>query len=414
MDTYLMAVIEQAAVRAAVESGQPAEILAARGDLPRAIVAGGVLDEIQTAGRWRLEEERFLRRSIGRMTDAEIGAVLGRTEAAIKIRRQRKGMPAHSKRPGWLTGHGAARLLGVDIHNIMMLCERELIPYERIPGERGILALRKRVLYRWAVNPLNWIYFRRETVRDRKLRRLIELRAARWNDEWWTPGQVAAWHGTDDRLVNKRIHAGEIRAVRWGNWWVLRSEATRPGLYFVSGRGQATDQWSLEEDGFYLLGRALGLSYAELARLGRRRGYQAVEYRLKCLKRWGEVETVLDKLGLVGVHYRASDGALWADWREYAGRFRRLGRAMGRFERYLAGDRSALPEKLPKGVYDEDLSLVRGVLRSWAAWWWTDAEGRELARRLAYALMARAGRLAEVWEQMNLKFGIVNLELGDQ
>jgi len=44
---------------------------------------------------------------------------------------------------------------------------------------------------RWALNPMNWIYFRLHHIRDKHLRRLLALKQKRWNDKWLTPGQVA-------------------------------------------------------------------------------------------------------------------------------------------------------------------------------------------------------------------------------
>src|SRR3972149_2921022 len=211
--------------------------------------------------RWLPDEDAFLRARIGKMTDEQIGAAIGRSANAIKIHRIRKGMPAHSKRPGWLTGHGAAKRLGVDIHNIMHLVQRGLIPHEIIPGQKGIIAIKRDWLYRWAVNPMNWIYFKIENVRDAKLRRLIGLEQARWGDEWWTTGQVAGWHGVESQDVERFILAGKLAAGKWGNWRVLRSEAMRPGLYFPKGKGGGHSASSSDEgDVFIILARAVELA----------------------------------------------------------------------------------------------------------------------------------------------------------
>src|SRR3970040_1040829 len=107
------ALIESVAAQAGLESGIAPAVLAARG----VRVMPGVGEEDRPRGcanRWTPEEEQFLREQIGLMSDAEIGAALGRSAFAIKIHRQRKGIPAHSKRPGWLTGNGGAKLMGGD------------------------------------------------------------------------------------------------------------------------------------------------------------------------------------------------------------------------------------------------------------------------------------------------------------
>src|SRR4030067_201342 len=124
--------------RAGLESGIAPAVLAARGMRVMRVM----VEEYRRSGwanRWTPEEEQFLREQIGLMSDAEIGAALGRSAFAIKIHRQRKGIPAHSRRPGWLTGNGAAKLMGVDVHNVMRLCRRGLLPHQVMPGERGIL-----------------------------------------------------------------------------------------------------------------------------------------------------------------------------------------------------------------------------------------------------------------------------------
>jgi hypothetical protein len=39
--------------------------------------------------------------------------------------------------------------------------------------------------------------------------------------------------------INRYLHAGKLNGVKWGNWWYLRSAATRPGLVFYKGKGAA-------------------------------------------------------------------------------------------------------------------------------------------------------------------------------
>src|SRR4030065_1404061 len=95
------ALIESVVAQAGVAAGGAAGVLAARGMRVMPVM----VEEYRRSGwanRWTPEEEQFLREHIGLMSDAEIGAALGRSTAAIKIRRQRKGIPAHSKRARWL------------------------------------------------------------------------------------------------------------------------------------------------------------------------------------------------------------------------------------------------------------------------------------------------------------------------
>src|SRR3972149_1628602 len=130
------ALIESVAAQAGVGSGIAPAVLAARGLRVMPVMVG----EYRRSGwanRWTPEEEQFLREQIGLMSDAEIGAALGRSAFAIKIHRQRKGKPAHSKRPGWLTGNGGAKLRGVDVHNVMRLCRRGVLSPPVMSSRRG-------------------------------------------------------------------------------------------------------------------------------------------------------------------------------------------------------------------------------------------------------------------------------------
>src|SRR3989304_5556801 len=284
-------------------------------------VMPGMVEEDRRSGwanRWTPEEEQFLREQIGLMNDEEIGAALGRSAFATYMQRQPKGIPAHSKRPGWLTGNGAAKLMGVDVHNVMRLCRRGILPHQVMPGERGILMVREAVLYRWAVNPLNWVYFRLEKVRDARLRRMLELKQARWDDEWWTIGQAAAWHGADDAVLNNAFHDGRLRGKKWGNWWVLRSEATKLGVHFWRGKGSnVTVGWSEAMDAFLVLGRGGGGSWNRLDRVTRNKNSvksSNSDYRLRILRREGLIPGIIEKYGLE-VEYDSERGVMWADWR---------------------------------------------------------------------------------------------------
>lgn len=226
--------------------------------------------------RWTDAEETFLRNHLGILSLGEIGARLGRSEDAIKIRYTRRRYPAPSRRPGWLTGRRVGEILHLDIHAVCSLFERGLMPLTRLPGERGILAMRRITLYRWAINPDHWPYFIRSVqdtsrISDPHLRRLIERQKERWGDEWWTPGQVAAYHGVDHTDVNRLIRHGKIAAMDYGNWWIRRSEATRPDLVFHKGKGAgmaeyAESHWSPAADAFIRQGKRAGLIWAEIAR----------------------------------------------------------------------------------------------------------------------------------------------------
>src|SRR4030065_1735521 len=112
--------IESGVAQAGLASGIAPAVLAARGMRVMPVM----VEEYRRSGwanRWTPEEEQFLREQIGLMSDEQIGAALGRSTTAIKIHRQRKGIPAHSKRPGWLAGHGAGKLMGGGGPDVMRL-----------------------------------------------------------------------------------------------------------------------------------------------------------------------------------------------------------------------------------------------------------------------------------------------------
>lgn len=251
--------------------------------------------------RWTRKDDAFLRESLSFLSDEEIGKQLGRTAVAIKLRRQRDlRLPAHSKLPGYMTGRQAADALGVDIHNVMALVERGILPARRMAGAKGILMVRRITLLRWAVNPANWPYFRAwnvEAIPDEHIRRLVARQKARWGDEWLTPGQAAELRGVDHKDVNRLIHAGKIRALQWGNWWILRSEITRPDLVFYKGKGAAqvaSAGWNDGVDAFIIRARNAGETWDDIAaktgwdkkRLAYRGSLLIREGRLRPISRW--------------------------------------------------------------------------------------------------------------------------------
>lgn len=389
--------IDMVIVQAGFQSGIPASVLLARGTVyPQA--RGPRMCDIPTNAHWSPEEEAYLRDQIGSMTDADIGAALGRSEAAIKIRRVRNGYPAASRRPGWLTGHGAAKALGSDIHNIMALTARGIIPHEIIPGVKGIIAIRQAWLYRWAINPENWIYFKFHKVRDGHLKRLIELKRERWEDAWWTTGQAAAWHGVDHQDIERAILKGRVAGVKWGNWWVKRSEVMREGLYFPKGKGAGTDlAWSEAGDAFMVLALAVGTGKKMLTEALGWSVSKRVDFRIETLWKTGRVPDLVEKYGLP-VLIDEGRQLLFADWRDCPGRFPAIERAMGKFERWLDGEPNIFRLKFGPGANDPDLMRVRGVLAAWAAWYAVDADDLEMARKLRHACHARPVTLAGAYE----------------
>lgn len=228
---------------------------------------------------WSAAELAYVHACLGEQSYEEIARQLGRSAAAVKIAQVRYRLGAPSRRAGFLTGGQVARILGTDTHAVGRWVALGLLPAGRVAGRRGILRIAKSALYRFAVNPDNWIYFRTDRVRDPALARLIARKQALWGDEWWTTGQVARHFGlASTSAITTAIQRGKLPARRWGNWYVRRSDALRYG--FGRSRRRKTRVCSPAADAFLLRARQeWGLSFAAIDRLMKTyRGWAAYRY----------------------------------------------------------------------------------------------------------------------------------------
>lgn len=323
--------VQIAAAHGQLASGSPLRSVRARTGLPISVLANAVERPGHVkAQAWTGKEDDFLRRNLGWLPEDEMARLLGRTVAAIHLRWKRDlQLSAPSKHPDFITTQKIAETLGVDPKAAMRWVDRGLLPGRRLPTKRVIRSVQRAAFHAWAVNPMNWIYFRPERVRDPHLKRLLELKARRWGDAWLTVGQAARLRGVGSTAINNAIHAGRLRGVKWGNWRLLRSEVAKPGLrFYVSKGGRAVPkvEWSEPADAFLVLATALGYSPGIISRLmGGQRSRLAwtgkrVAYRLTVLKREGRIARLIRKFNLQ-VHYRR--GRLSADWKDYRQRFRR-------------------------------------------------------------------------------------------
>lgn len=237
-------------------------------------------EPLKRAPRWRDDEVRFLHENHARMPDEELATALGRSENAIKVFRVRQGLKAASRAAtDWLTTNQVADRLGLDIHKIGGWCDAGLIPSQPSGRARQIRLVRMRDLKAWVVNPRNWVYFDWRKLPDPHLRRLCELRAARWNDEWWTTRQVAEYHGVDVKDVTrlivtlKRIDAycppvslgGRHAQRRWARWFVLKSVAVTVRFYHY---GDERTIFTPRADAWILKARnQLGLNWVTIGRM---------------------------------------------------------------------------------------------------------------------------------------------------
>jgi hypothetical protein len=94
---------------------------------------------------------------------------------------------------------------------------------------------------------------------------MLQLRAARWGDEWWSTPRVAKYHHVETGDVKRLIADGRLPSFRlpvslggrhpergWSNHFVLKSEALK--VKFQKGRGNhlpckftpAADAWLLK------------------------------------------------------------------------------------------------------------------------------------------------------------------------
>jgi len=233
---------------------------------------------------WTREDIDFLHAHHADMLDGEIAEALGRSEMAVKVYRVRQGLACASRaRSEWVTSNHGAKMLGVEMHAMSWWCEHGLIPYTPAGPNRQIRLVRIRDLTRFAVNPLNWVYADWRKINDPHLRRLCELRAERWCDEWWSTRQVAEYHGVDVKDVTRLIKAKRITAYcppisrggrhkerKWAPWFVLKSEATRPELVFYRRKGVPGEPrgrtFTPAADAWILRARELGYSWARIAR----------------------------------------------------------------------------------------------------------------------------------------------------
>lgn len=243
-------------------------------------VAPEVKEKGKRSGTWSPEEDQFLEKNLGWIEEAEIARLLGRSQNAVHLRWERDlHLPAPSKNPDIITGHQAARLLGIYGHKIIHWCDEGLIPSRKLPGGRVIRVIPKVSFDRWVVSPSNWIYFDWKKIPDQRLRRLCKLRAQRWGDEWMSTAQAAKMRGVTPkdftRLITKKKTVPGVQAATslggrhwdraWANWFVLKSDAVK--AEFLKGKGSGHEiKFTPRAERWMLRARKLGFSCEAIAR----------------------------------------------------------------------------------------------------------------------------------------------------
>lgn len=207
---------------------------------------------------WTPEEDAFLKANLGLLSVREIGRELGRSASAVSNRWERDlHLTSPRRNPNWLTMEAFSRGLDVDSHSLMRLADRGLIPVRPLPvgiprKDRGpIRVIDRKIALEWIADPMHWVYFNPERVATfrkhgqrlmgrpnvvfwREAKAVVAARLLTWKDEWLRPTEAARLIGLPvyrrDRSchgINKAINLGLLPAVRWGNWWILRSEVLR-------------------------------------------------------------------------------------------------------------------------------------------------------------------------------------------
>lgn len=196
--------------------------------------------------RWTTEEDEFLRRNVGWISQDEIARQLGRSRTAVHLRRERDlHLPCPRRHPEWLTCEQIAVGLGIDGKSVALLIDRGILPGRRLPMRVVMRVVDKKTALDWIADPMHWIYFDTERVGRfrlqgkrrmglpdivfwRQARKAVDARRKTWKDAWLRPGEVVRLLGINDSgRINLAIHRGILHAVRWGNWRILRSEAER-------------------------------------------------------------------------------------------------------------------------------------------------------------------------------------------
>lgn len=296
--------------RAEVANGRPVQQPAG---------SANMLAGVKTKGRkarsveWSHEEEEFLKKNLGYMTDKEIGDALGRTEIAVHLHWSRDlHLPSPSKNPNVLTANQAAEMIGIDGHKVAHWVDRGLIAGRLVAGGRKIRLIRRVTFFVWVCSPSNWVYFDIRKVKDAHLKRLLKLRAKRWGDEWWSARKAADYHGVTSKDITRQAKLGRIKSFhlpvslggrhadrKWSNHYFLKSDVVKLELCFGKGYGRknqkyqkkftpAADAWLLkarDELGmsFVHIGRTMKIGKEKIGPTGGRSN-PVIGYRYKTLK----------------------------------------------------------------------------------------------------------------------------------
>ncbi|MBE3038015.1 MAG: hypothetical protein IMZ62_04285 [Chloroflexi bacterium] len=297
--------IDTFVTEAQVANGMPVAWLETQGRHARGVTGRLVRERIRMP-RWTTEEDAYVFENRGCLALAEIGARLGRSANAVKVRGYRIQAATPRRTPGYVSGNQIAQILGVDSHIPPAWIERGILEGEVIPYNQSRVWRRTTwpAFLRFLIRPSSWVYFKVEKIKNPRLRRLVELAQAKWGDRWLTTRQAADLRGCEldaiqTAILHGRLHgyqAGSIDRLRvwaWAHWFVLRSEVERLTLPWGCDKGR-TIQWSPRADTFIIRACKEKISYEDMARM-MKWPRKRVEYREKLLRRKGLVDPVKPK-----------------------------------------------------------------------------------------------------------------------
>jgi len=269
--------IRLAVNQAIATSGMDRKHIAARSTMPL-IVNNEQKEKPTKAGSWTDEEDNFIRKNLGWLSEVDMAKKLGRTQTAVRLRWKRDLLlTPPSKNPDIITANKAAKLINVEIHAFCWWCDYKIIPARILPSERRIRVIDRNAFKLWVINPMNWVYFDWKRIADPTLYKLCAYRAKHWGDEWWTSRQVADYHGVDIRNVNVQIKRKQLPATQtrisrggrhqeraWTYWFILKSDAIN--AHFVKGKGFTGWQPSKRATQWVKKARAMGWGWTAIKR----------------------------------------------------------------------------------------------------------------------------------------------------
>ena len=215
---------------------------------------------------WTPAEDDIIEELTARhLTDQAIGRRLGRSATAVHVRRKRQRIP--SRRATVLSARSVADQLG-------LACPKRVgwwIEQGWLRGRRGQPAGASRqwvvpeeALLEFLQDARYWHVWRVDEIPERALREwAAEVRSG---VRYLTTGMVGERVGVNPATVQTWIAAGLLPAVRRANWLVRESDLA--GFVPPCERpraGMALREWTPEEDGQLLAGRASGATFAALA-----------------------------------------------------------------------------------------------------------------------------------------------------